>query len=301
MNRMHKLYEAKIYRALMGQINDAIELIKQWGEDAASRIDRVAFNDELSTVILNLYRSAGTINARFIYGIIQKQIPKEKQFTPVFIYKRFGFNERWTAIVEAYFNKFLLDKAVIPITETTKKFILQILNKGIEEGWGYEEIARELRTSPITRQRARLIVRTESARATNFGGMMAAWESDFECEKFWIEVKDNRTRLTHRHSTGVGGEKVDLLEKYSNGLMFPGDPQGSAKEVCNCRCTQGFKLKRDARGRLIPKQSVNQSGGMSIIEALKPLQIEIFISLLASQLFTQITEDNVIYRNTISE
>ena len=29
---------------------------------------------------------------------------------------------------------------------------------------------------------------------------------------------------------------VDVEEKFSNGLMYPGDPNGMAKEVVNCRC-----------------------------------------------------------------
>ena len=34
----------------------------------------------------------------------------------------------------------------------------------------------------------------------------------------------------------VDGEIRALDEKFSNGLMYPGDPSGSAAEVINCRC-----------------------------------------------------------------
>lgn len=35
----------------------------------------------------------------------------------------------------------------------------------------------------------------------------------------------------------VDGEIREIDEKFSNGLMFPGDPSGGAAEVVNCRCS----------------------------------------------------------------
>ena len=35
----------------------------------------------------------------------------------------------------------------------------------------------------------------------------------------------------------LDGEQVDNEKKFSNGCMFPGDPNGQAAEVYNCRCT----------------------------------------------------------------
>ena len=34
----------------------------------------------------------------------------------------------------------------------------------------------------------------------------------------------------------VDQEIRNIDEPFSNGLMFPCDPNGSASEVCNCRC-----------------------------------------------------------------
>lgn len=58
--------------------------------------------------------------------------------------------------------------------------------------------------------------------------------------KQWDAVLDGRTRDSHRR---VDGEIRELDEKFSNGLMFPGDPSGSAAEVINCRCTSNTRAK----------------------------------------------------------
>lgn len=53
-------------------------------------------------------------------------------------------------------------------------------------------------------------------------------------EKQWSAALDSRTRGSHRH---LDGEVVELDAEFSNGLKYPGDPDGPASEVYNCRCT----------------------------------------------------------------
>lgn len=57
----------------------------------------------------------------------------------------------------------------------------------------------------------------------------------------WSAYLDNRTRHTHRL---VDGEVAEPGEKFSNGCRFPGDPEGPASEIWNCRC----RLQRRVRG-----------------------------------------------------
>lgn len=53
-------------------------------------------------------------------------------------------------------------------------------------------------------------------------------------KKVWIATPDGRTRESHLE---LDGEEVDINEEFSNGLMYPGDPNGDPAEVYNCRCT----------------------------------------------------------------
>ena len=53
-------------------------------------------------------------------------------------------------------------------------------------------------------------------------------------KKVWIATPDDRTRESHLE---LDGEEVDTDDKFSNGLMYPGDPSGEPEEVYNCRCS----------------------------------------------------------------
>lgn len=66
-------------------------------------------------------------------------------------------------------------------------------------------------------------------------------------KKRWLATLDARTRDSH---ASMDGETVDIDKRFSNGLMFPGDPNGKPGEVYNCRCTMiyeydGFKDKAE--------------------------------------------------------
>ena len=64
-------------------------------------------------------------------------------------------------------------------------------------------------------------------------------------KKVWIATADDRTRESHIE---LDGEEVDVGEPFSNGLMYPADPNGDPAEVWNCRCSMrthivGFRKK----------------------------------------------------------
>lgn len=83
---------------------------------------------------------------------------------------------------------------------------------------------------------SRRIARTQSARMANSGRMYGyknAEDMGINMSKKWVSTYDGRTRKSHK---AMQGETVGLNEEFSNGLRFPGDPNGDASEVINCRC-----------------------------------------------------------------
>lgn len=80
------------------------------------------------------------------------------------------------------------------------------------------------------------IARTEGHRIQCQATMDACYkakEKGADVVKQWYITLDGKTRESHQK---VDGEIRELDEKFSNGLMFPGDPSGGAAEIVNCRC-----------------------------------------------------------------
>lgn len=111
------------------------------------------------------------------------------------------------------------------------------VSRGISSGMTFDQIAQQLAgTSKIGFNNAIRIARTEGHRIQVQSAMDAchdAKDMGADVVKQWDSTLDGRTRPSHRR---VDGEIRELEEPFSNGLMFPGDPAGGAKEVINCRC-----------------------------------------------------------------
>ena len=111
------------------------------------------------------------------------------------------------------------------------------ISRGISTGASFQQIAQQLagRTS-IGYTNAVRIARTEGHRIQCQAGMDACYKAKdmgADVVKQWDSTLDGRTRESH---AVVDGEIKELDKKFSNGLMFPGDPSGGAAEVVNCRC-----------------------------------------------------------------
>lgn len=118
-----------------------------------------------------------------------------------------------------------------------KKRIANNLSRGIATADSYSHIARNIAAdSNVGFNRAMRIARTESHRIqaqSAFDAQHKAKEKGADVVKQWDAALDKRTRESHAR---VDGEIRELDEKFSNGLMYPGDSKGGAAEVVNCRC-----------------------------------------------------------------
>lgn len=125
-----------------------------------------------------------------------------------------------------------------------KKSIAQEISRGIASSLSYADIARNISSvSKAPLSRAKTIARTEGHRiqqTSSRDAQYAAKKKGADVLKQWDAALDGRTRDSHAR---VDGEIKELDEKFSNGLMFPGDPSGGAAEVVNCRCTSNTRAR----------------------------------------------------------
>lgn len=120
-----------------------------------------------------------------------------------------------------------------------KRQISACVTSSILQGKSIKGMADDLQTRIPTMNRTSAIrtARTAVTGAQNAGRIdsyTAAKKMGIKLKKSWIATLDGRTR--HSHAI-LDGEQVDNEKKFSNGCMFPGDPNGPAAEVYNCRCT----------------------------------------------------------------
>jgi len=259
--RRKKLFEKKYVKqvnaALKQQLTEAATILRASGVDGLKlKLANLIFIQDLATVILDLWQEVGVYYGNKTLRDINTSIREEKA--------GFGLNDKWIRDILEYFARFLLAKAVLPISETTKQQILSIITKGEQEGWGIDQMVYELENSDITLGRARLIVRTELVMAQNYGQQLAKKESIYELQEEWISADDLRTRKSHQEVDGMvineGGRfrvpryKGRKLVGYDM-MNGPGDPTAHAENICNCRCTKSITAKRDKKGNLIRKRT----------------------------------------------
>ena len=121
--------------------------------------------------------------------------------------------------------------------------IKQELAVGLVQGESTYKIAKRLeKLLGVNYNSAIRIARTEITRAENISRLKAfkyAESLGIKQMKSWIATGDKRTRESHQN---VNGELVPLDKPFSNGLMYPGDPMGSANEIVNCRCAMTTEI-----------------------------------------------------------
>ena len=241
-SKVERKYLPAIYKAIRKQFFEFADKI-----EAGQSIDSLLPIQDIASVIRTLYVDAGVTFARY----------QERELQAVI--KRFNPNDKWVNEINEYFRLNLLNKAVLPISETTRAIVLKLIQRAQDEGWGVDKLVSYIRkeTAELSRYRARMIVRTESGRAANLGKWIAAREFTYLTDKVWVSAGDRRVRPQpdfrpdSANHIELNGMKAGLDETFINGLLFPGDPNGPANEVINCRCTIIFKTVKDIDGRPI--------------------------------------------------
>lgn len=137
--------------------------------------------------------------------------------------------------------EFLTDhvfKFSFDVNKATRARLTVILEEKFAQGATQAEITKAIQAEfgLWERWRAARIARTESGIAGNSGiheGMIQAGVT----EKRWISSRDAKVRDTHKVADG---QQVGIDEPFDVGgtlLDYPGDPNGPAEEIINCRCS----------------------------------------------------------------
>lgn len=230
--RLIKKHDPLIKEALDGMILNGV---KQYEDNG---FIGMLPTDQLIKAITNLHIDSGVRWARYTEESINKLKTKSVA------------TDNYQAFMREYLNRYLMSRSVIPIEETQRKIMAKIIADGVEDGLGPKQIASKLGDLVKDKNRAKLIVRTETGRAMNTGAMFAAANSDVVVRKVWDSANNSRTRRMPRDKTDhlrMDGISVAFNEPFFipgvagfEALDYPCDPKGSAMNVINCRCAVSF-------------------------------------------------------------
>lgn len=130
------------------------------------------------------------------------------------------------------------------VTDTTYRAIQETLAAGVAEGEDIPKLAERVRHvfDVASSQRATVIARTEVISAFNGSANLSAQQlpADVVGGREWIATRDGRVRAEH---AAADGQVVDMRSPFSvagEALEYPGDPNGSADNTVQCRCTVAF-------------------------------------------------------------
>lgn len=130
---------------------------------------------------------------------------------------------------------------VVGITKTTREALQKSLIEGRKNGEGITKLAQRVSKvfDDAIKRRSFVIARTEVHNTNGHGVYQTYVKADVKYKE-WISTEDDRTRGQHPNDkadhVSLNGQVRAIDAQFSNGLMYPGDPDGAAEEVIQCRC-----------------------------------------------------------------
>lgn len=251
MERKRRSHLGRSSRLIRSGLNETIKpLIEAIGnvqsfEEVRGIANRNLSTDFMKSRYIDLYSEVGVDFANDTYSSIA---PPQKSDKDIVEYQ-------WRENM----RKYVLDEVanrITLITNTTEKEFKRIVNNVVqqaqEDGQSVQDAAREIQKQIgfSNSYRAVRIARTEIVSASNHGSLIGAKSTGLQLKKVWIATRGDRTRDAHKD---MDGRSVNMNEKFrvdvydgkikigDELLEHPGDPKGSAGNVINCRCTQGYE------------------------------------------------------------
>lgn len=231
-DRLRETFQSKYERRIRKAFAEQLEIFN----DASTIADlRKEIREEpMQEAFLDLYTEVGDRFARNTYqGLKNQPYPETKQ------------DPSWLERMKRYVTVEALSR-IRGINDTTRRRLALALQIGLENGEGIDDIKRRIMSINGTLAgRARTIARTEIISASNAGSLAGADSTGLNYTKEWVSTFDGKARKDHENwdgQTASKGQKFILKDEDGDivELDFPGDPQGPAHQVINCRCTQVY-------------------------------------------------------------
>lgn len=119
------------------------------------------------------------------------------------------------------------------VLPTIRDMVSQQISSGLEANETISQISDRVRNAfNTTNSRAFMIARTEVGIASDGAFFEGAKSEGIESHDWLSQGDGDVVRESHR----IDGQVRKLGVSFTNGLLYPHDPSGSAGEIINCRC-----------------------------------------------------------------
>ncbi len=232
ISRIASRYNQVIAREINRAINEAAsKLGKPMAEDQV----RHKHFENMTGILIRLWTESGNSSVSGAFKIAKSflQMELKKDIT--------------TPIVDAAIADWIrvfAPRRITEITATTGNDIRRIVANAREEGLSERDTARLISEVAPSKSlsRAQTIARTEAHGSSQGISLDVANQTDIPMKKIWLTNISDRTRDEH---IDADGQTVALNEHFDVGgemMEYPGDPNGSAENVINCRCVIGYEV-----------------------------------------------------------
>jgi hypothetical protein len=256
--RWHSGYEKIVYRQLLSSFRASANSIPLdfLTIDNYKVLTNVAVKEEpIISMYYDFYKKVGIIHGKRLGKQFNRDI---KEFTIA----------SFLSIFEKELLGFLYGRSLSRITSVRQGLVLylqEFIAQGVSDNKTIVEIRNDI-TKLVNRKdfyrwQALRIARTETTAAANYASTLVSKTSGVDTDKVWISAGDARTRRLPKDQfshVAMNLVKVPSDQPFKvpsksgvQDMMYPGDPNGSAGNVINCRCSSAIVPRRDKDGRLI--------------------------------------------------
>lgn len=230
-----------VLRQALQEVLGHLQKMSQLGADDLSMLTsiwRQQINDVLMPLIVDTYREG----ARHLYNQATKgltaasdadQPDTESNVSTSFLVS--------PILAEQYFASAI--NRLTRVSDTVWDEARNQLIEGTQQGESIEQLSDRITgVHGISEGRAKVIARTEVLTAARGGAYDEIFTLGLSGTHEWLATHDKRTRETHALASG---QVQPITQPFIVGgypLKYPGDPNGPAEEIVQCRCDSAYNL-----------------------------------------------------------
>lgn len=218
---------AVLYRGILRRDYEALaQAYRETGEVVESAVKE---SDMAKALATNWERTAKAAGGRTLMQLTAKKryhcaVHTKGIMQDLLARELVGYGKRW------------LGKKILQVSTTTIDQVRGIAQRF--DGEDINTIANQISTigAALAGYRSMTIARTETHSIANWSSDEVAKATGDNIEKQWAATIDDRTRDDHADVDGEVVKMGGMFEVGGEELEYPGDPNGSAENVIQCRC-----------------------------------------------------------------